>query len=206
MRVFKACLCLAASALVLVPTSAMARQLAVTKVSPVGVACIFSPRCAVAATDSVSYFDLFGNGGHSKLLVRSYPGLPGTRAAGMTGYSFFIDMSGATALGMPNCVQKLTLDTGGVERINYTGSGEADIFLVDGNAGAGLSSVTQTGTKLTFTFAKPICPGRQGMTESLYFGFAAKNGPVPGRGQVTGSLQGTTEIDVRVPRHTGPSS
>lgn len=206
MRVMKTCLCLAASALMLVPVSAMARQLAVAKVTPVGVACIFSPRCGITPTDSLHSIDLFGNGGHGKLLVRTYPGLPGTRAAGLTGYSFFINMAGATSLGMANCVQKLTLDTGPVTAINYDGGAEADVFVVGGAGGADISSVSQTGSKLTFTFAKPICPGRLGMSESLYFGFAAKNAPAPGRGQVTGSLQGVADIDVRVPKHSGPNS
>jgi len=204
MRVLKTCLCLAAFALVVVPISAMARQLAVAKVTPVGVACIFSPRCAVTPTDTVSYFELFGNGGRGKILVRTYPGLAGTRAAGLTGYSIFIDMSGATSLGMPNCVQKLVLDTGPVANVEYGTAG--DVFQVDGNAGAALASASQAGGKITFTFAKPICPGRQGLSESLYFGFAAKTGPVPGRAQIVGSLQGAAEVEVRVPKHTGPSS
>lgn len=204
MRALKTCLCLAASALALVPGSAMARQLAVAKVTPQSVACVFTPNCAVQVTDSVGYFKLFGNGGQGKLLVRTYPGMAGTRAAGLTGYSFFIDMAGASALGTPNCVQKLTLDTGPLTPLEY--GTKAEVFLVDGNAGAALSQVTQTGNKVTFAFAKPICPGRSGMTESLYFGFAAKTGPVPAKAMIYGEMQGAADVDVRVPKHTGPNS
>lgn len=204
MRVLKTCLCLAASALALLPSSAMARQLAIAKVTPVSVACIFSPKCAVKVTDSTANFRLFGNDGNGKVLIRTYPGLPGTRADGLTGYSIFINMAGATALGMPNCVSKLTLDTGPLAPLEY--GGKAEVFQVDGAGGAGLASATQTGSKITFTFTRPICPGRSGITESLYFGFAAKTGPVPGKAVITGSLQGTADVDVRVPKRFGPNS
>lgn len=204
MRVIPTCLCLAASVLALVPSSAMARQLAIAKVTPSSVACVFTTNCAVQVTDTVSYFKLFGNDGNGKLLVRTYPGMPGTRAEGLTGYSFFINMAGATALGTPNCVAKLTLDTGPLAPLEY--GTRAEVFLVDGNGGAGLTSVTQTGNKITFAFSRPICPGKSGMTESLYFGFAAKTGPVPGKATISGSLQGAADADVRVPKHIGANS
>jgi hypothetical protein len=66
--------------------------------------------------------------------------------------------------------------------------------------------VSQSGSKITFKFAKEICPGSSAAAQSLYFGFAAKTAPVWGRGQVTGSLQGAADLDVRVPKHTGPDS
>ncbi len=200
MRVLRYCLGFAASALILVPTSAMARQLAVASVTPQGVACIFTPACAVTVTDTTGYFDLFGNGGHGKILVRTYPGLPGTRAAGLTGYSLFIDMRGATALGMPNCVDKLTIDAGPVASVNYTGP-PADVFVVGSSGGAGLAAVVQNGAKVTFTFSKPICPAPSGMTESLYFGFAAKGAPVAGTAEISGSLHGTATVKIRTPQH-----
>lgn len=203
MRVVQTCLCLAASALVMVP-SAMARQLAVVKVSSQGVACVFAPNCAVSPTDTMSYFKMFGDGGNGRVLVRTYPGQPGTKAAGLTGYSFNIDMRGATTLGMPNCVEKLVLDVGPLASIDY--AGKAEVFVVNGAAGTAVSSVSQTGSKISFSFAKAICPGSTAASQSLYFGFAAKNAPVWGRGQVTGSLQGAADLDVRVPKHTGPDS
>ncbi len=204
MRVASTCLCLAASALVLVPTSAMARQLVVAKVTPQSVACVFTPGCAVNPTDTMSYFKMFGDGGNGRILVRTYPGMPGTRAAGLTGYSFTVDMRGATSLGMPNCVEKLVLDTGPVATVDY--AGKADVFVVSGGPGAGVSSVSQSGNKISITFAKAICPGSDASAQSLFFGFAAKNGPVWGRGQLTGSLQGSADVDVRVPKHISPDS
>jgi hypothetical protein len=177
----------------------MARQLAVATVTPQGVACIFTPACAVTVTDTTGYFTLFGNGGHGSLLVRTYPGLPGTRAAGLTGYSLFINMRGDTSLGTANCVEKLTIDTGPVESVNYAGP-PADVFVVGTSGGAGLSRVDQTGSKVTFTFAKPICPSPSRLTESLYFGFAAKGAPVAGKVQITGT-HGTADVVVRIPKH-----
>jgi hypothetical protein len=177
----------------------MARQLAVATVTPQGVACIFTPACAVTVTDTTGYFTLFGNGGHGSLLVRTYPGLPGTRAAGLTGYSLFINMRGDTSLGTANCVEKLTIDAGPVESVNYAGP-PAEVFVVGSSGGAGLSRVDQAGSKVTFTFAKPICPSPSRLTESLYFGFAAKGAPVAGKVQITGT-HGTADVPVRIPKH-----
>lgn len=199
MRVLRNCLGLAACALVLCPTGATARQLAVATVTPQGVACIFTPACAVTVTDTTGTFTLFGNGGRGSLLVRTYPGLPGTRAAGLTGYSLFINMRSDTSLGIANCVEKLTIDTGPVATVNYAGP-PAEVFVVGASGGAGLSRVDQTGSKVTFTFAKPICPPPSRMTESLYFGFAAKGAPVPGKVQIIGT-HGPADVTVRIPKH-----
>ncbi len=199
MRVLRSCLGLTATLLLLSPQSALARNLTVATVTPQGVACVFTPTCAVSVTDSIGYFKLFGNGGSGKLLVRTYPGVAGTQAAGLTGYSLYIDMRGTTALGMPNCVDRLTLDIGPVTPLKYVGGSAVDVFVVGAPGGIGLSSVSQSGSKISFRFGRPICPGPKG--ESLYFGFAAKNGPMPSKGQITGSLQGTADVDARVPRH-----
>ena len=200
MRVLRNCLGVAACALMAMSVSAQAGKLTVANVTPQGVACIFTPACAVTVTDTIGYFDLFGNGGHGKILVRTYPGLPGTRAAGLTGYSLFIDMHGATALGTPNCVDKLTIDTGPLASVNYAGP-PAEVLVGGASGGVGPRSVTQTGGKTTFTFAKPICPAPSGLTESLYFGFAAKGAPVAGSAELTGSLNGSTAVKIRVPQH-----
>jgi hypothetical protein len=199
MRVLRNCLGLAACALVLCPTGASARQLAVATVTPQGVACIFTPTCAVTATDTAGYFSLFGNAGRGSLLVRTYPGLPGTRAAGTTGYSLFVNMRGDTSLGTTNCVEKLTIDAGPIESVNYVGPA-AEVFVVGSSGGAGLARVDQAGSKVTFTFSKPICPSPSRLTESLYFGFAAKGAPVPGKVQITGT-QGSADVMVRIPKH-----
>lgn len=200
MRVLRDCLGFAACALLLVPQSALARELAVATVTPQGVSCVFTPNCAVSVTDSMAYFKLFGDGGNGRLLVRTYPGMPGTQAAGLTGYSLYVDMRGTTALGMANCVARLVVDTGPLVPLKYSGGQTADVFMVGAPSGIGLASVTQTGGKTAFNFKKGICPGTKSV-ESLYFGFAAKNGPIPGKGQIYGSLDGTADVDMRVPKH-----
>lgn len=198
MRVLGTCLGLAACALVLAPQAAMARQLTIATVTPQGVSCVFTPACAVSATDTTGYFELFGNNGLGRFLVRTYPGLPGTRAVGLTGYSIFIDLKGMNALGMPNCVQKVTIDTGPLASITYTNS-LAEVFVV-GSGGSGLASAVQNGSKVTFTFTKPVCPVPGKLTESLYFGFAAKNGPGPGTADIT-ATHSTATVKIRVPKH-----
>ena len=186
---------------VLLMAPAEARELAVANVTPQGVACVFAKTCAVAPTDSYSTIKLFGDGGFGRLLTRTYPGMPGTPAAGLTGYSFHVDMTTTTALGSANCVERLTIDAGPLASLRYApAGGAADVFVVAGQGSVALSSVTQSGTKVTFSFAKPICPKPAKVTDSLYFGFAAKGEPVPAKAQVTGTMEGTT-ADVRVPKH-----
>lgn len=201
MRVLPNTLGLAACAALLIP--AHARELAVASVTPQGVACVFTKTCAVSPTDSYGIVKLFGNGGEGRLLTRTYPGLPGTPAAGLTGYSFHLDLSQTTALGLANCVEKLVIDAGPVASLRYGAGGNAEVFVVAGQGSPGLSSVTQSGNKITFTFARSICPmvgSRSSRTECLYFGFAAKGGPTPARAQIIATSDGTT-ADVRVPRH-----
>lgn len=202
MRVPANTLCLA----VLLLTPAEARELAVASVTPQGVACVFSQACAVTPTDSYGFIKLFGDGGAGRLLTRTYPGLPGTPAVGLTGYSFQVDMTASTALGAANCVEKLVIDTGPLATLPYGPKGAgAQLFVVASQGSVGVSSASQSGTKLTISFARPICPMLPGSrnasnTGSLYFGFAAKGDPAPAKGQVVATMDGTA-VDVRVPRH-----
>lgn len=200
MRVLRSVQGVAASVL-LCCGSAMAGSLSIATVTPTGVSCVFTPTCKVRVTDTTGYFQLFGNAGHGKLLVRTYAGLPGTRAAGLTGYSLFLDMKGATALGTPNCVAKLTLETGPLASVAYTNA-PADVFVVYAQGGVAVSSAVESRGKVTFTFAKPICPAPGRLTESLYFGFAAKGAPVAAKAEVTGTFSGKPVlVDARVPAH-----
>lgn len=190
---------------VLLLAPAEARELAIASVTP-QVACVFAKTCAVTPTDSYGFIKLFGDGGVGRLLTRTYPGLPGTPAAGLTGYSFQVDMGMATALGTPNCIEKLVIDTGPLASLPYGSKGSsAQLFVVAAQGSAGVSSASQSGSKLTVSFAKPICPMTHGSrstpnTDSLYFGFAAKGDPAPAKGQVVADMDGTA-VDVRVPRH-----
>jgi hypothetical protein len=193
---FGACLLLVAPA--------EARDLAVVNVTP-QVACVFTQTCAVNANDTYGIFRLFGNGGEGRLLTRTYPGLPGAPGAGLTGYSFYLDLGPSTALGTANCVERLVIDTGPLVALPYTKGGTAEIFVVAGQGPVGLASATQAGSKVTFTFTRPICPaahdGRHKWpTASLYFGFAAKGAPSPGKAQLVATMDGST-AEVRVPKH-----
>lgn len=197
---------IAASALALVSQNASARELSIATVTPQGVACVFSPNCAVTPTDSTGFFQMFGQSGYGRILTRSYPGMPGTPAAGLTGYSYFVTMRGARSLGYPNCVKKLTLDAGPVVPLKFAPNRVSDMFMVGAPGGASIASAEQNGTKITIRFAQQICPGDKGVVESLYFGFAARTSPQPAKAQVTGSVRpGATDdmanADVRVPRH-----
>jgi hypothetical protein len=199
MRVLRNSVGLAACALLVLPHPAHAREVTIASVTD-KVACVFTPSCGVVVSDTTGFVQLFGDSGYGRLLTRTYPGMAGAEAAGLTGYSFQLNMSGAMSLGMPNCAVRLTLDTGPLVPLRYSGKGTAELFVV-GGSGVGISSASQSGSKLTVTFSRPLCPGTKAASQSLYFGFAAKNGPMPGKGSVSGSLQGSAPVDVRVPKH-----
>lgn len=197
---------LAAFALALVSQNASARELSIATVTPQGVACVFAPSCGISPMDSTGFFQMFGQSGYGRLLSRTYPGMPGTAAAGLTGYSYFITMQGARSLGYPNCVKKLTLNTGPVVPLKFAPNRVTDMFMVGAPGGAAIAAVEQDGAKLSIRFAQPICPGDKGIVESLYFGFAARTGPMPSKAQVTGTVRpGATDdmanTDARVPQH-----
>jgi hypothetical protein len=200
MRVLRNSVGLVVCALLVLSHSAHARELTIANVTD-KVACVFTPSCGVAVTDTTGFVQLFGDSGYGRLLTRTYPGMPGAQGAGLTGYSFQLNMAGAMSLGMPNCAVRLTLDTGPLVPLRYSGKATADLFVVGGSSGVGISSASQSGSKLTVTFSRPLCPGMKTASQSLYFGFAAKNGPMPGKGSVGGSLQGAATVDVRVPKH-----
>lgn len=197
MRVWTFAVC----ALALGSQNAAARDLSIATVTPQGVSCVFTPNCAVRPIDSIGYFTLFGDAGNGKLLSRTYPGMPGTQAAGLTGYSFYIDMRGAMSLGTANCVQKLVFDAGPLVPLKYTANKASDMFMVAAPTGAAVASAEQNGNKVTIRFARVICPGSKVAVDSFYFGFAAKTGPMPTRAQITGSLEGSVNVEARVPQH-----
>lgn len=195
---------IAACALLLAP-GATAGRLTVAEVSGQGVACVFTPACAVYPTDTYGVFKLFGDGGVGRLLTRTYSGAAGTPAAGMTGYSYHLDMTAMMALGTPSCVERLTMDVGPLASLHYVKGGDAaEVFVVTsgGEGTIGISSATLSGRKLTITFDKPVCPtiGNKPGRDSLYFGFASKNPPVPAKAQLEATLEGAT-VDIRVPKH-----
>jgi hypothetical protein len=196
MRVLK--LGLAVCALALVPQGAEARDLTVVSVSPQGVACAFTPACGVTITETVGYFKMFGATGYGRLRVRTYPGVAGAQAAGLTGYSYYVDLRGVSALGMANCVKQVVLDAGPVVPLKYSKTGTADMFMVEAPSGVPVTA-TQNGSKITVKFAKPVCSGPAG--ESLYFGFAAKRGPVPAKAQLSATQEDSIIVDARLPAH-----
>jgi hypothetical protein len=197
---------LAVFALALVSQNASARELSIASATPQGVACAFAPSCGITPVDSTGFFQMFGQSGYGRLLTRTYPGLPGTQAAGLTGYSYFITMRGARSLGYPNCVKKLVLDAGPVVPLKFAPNRVSDMFMVAAPDGAAVAAAEQDGSKITIRFARQICPGDKGVVESLYFGFAARTGPMPAKAQITGSVRpGATDdmatTAVRVPQH-----
>ena len=95
MHVLRIGLGVAACALVLMSTSAMAGKLAVATVTPQGVSCIFTPKCAVTATDSTDTLVAPA----PKITLDKQAGTPSGNTAGSTIlYRFVVTNTGNVTL------------------------------------------------------------------------------------------------------------
>ncbi|MGA7673880.1 MAG: hypothetical protein WCA78_02405 [Rhizomicrobium sp.] len=199
-----------ASGLFLMSLSAQAAPLTIVNVNAPAINCVFNPSCKVVVNDSVGTFLPPGDSGTARLQSRTYPGVPGAPAAGLTAYVYRVDLTSATAFKAGNCVTKLLLNIGPIASLPYSPTGApGQVFVVtSGGLGTiGLSSAVQIGNDVTFTFSKPVCPGGAaavavipGQT-SFFFGLAAKTLPMPSTAHLAFSLGGVGATAARVPTH-----
>jgi hypothetical protein len=204
MRILRNTLGMAAFLLALMPQGALAGSLTIANVSAQNIVCVFNPSCRVNASESAVYIKLFGNAGQGRVQSRIFAGVPSFQSAGMTAFLYRVDMTQTMALGTANCVERMVLDAGPVAALPYSPSGAAEVFVISsgGPGKVGLKSATQNAGRITFTFAKPICPneGSRPGTDSFFFGFASRNPPVPAKAQLIATMEGTA-ADVRAPKH-----
>jgi hypothetical protein len=204
LRILRNTLGMAAFALALMAQGALAGSLTIANVNAQNIACVFNPSCQVSPNESAVYIKLFGDAGQGRVQSRIFAGVPSFQAAGMTAYLYRVDMTATMALGMANCVERMVLDAGPVAALPYSPPGAAEVFVISsgGPGKIGLRSATQNGGRITFTFAKPICPtdGSRPGSESFFFGFASRSPPVPAKAQLIATMEGVV-ADVRAPKH-----
>lgn len=185
-------LCIVALATGVVPMAAPAAAqqsvpLFPAQVSGANINCLFGSQCALTPHDEVTDIAMPAISGKAILQSRTFLGAPGSTAAGRTAYQYRIDLTDAKALADVSCVTSLTVDFGPVAKLPYAAgtTGIRDVYEIVQGVPAnqiGFGSATQTGTEVTFTFARPVCAG-DGITPgatTFAFGLASLDAPVRG--------------------------
>jgi hypothetical protein len=172
----------AAAALVLV-LPARTQVLRVVDVNAPAVNCVFNSSCTITVSDSIGHIALpFLAQPHTAWLQsRTFSGMPGTPAAGKTGYMYRISLTEAS--GTSDCLGGLVLNFGPVERLPYKNNQLADVFVITtGGLGTiGLKSAEKFGDVIQFELATPLClsGGPSIKNTTFFFGLAANAAPAP---------------------------
>jgi hypothetical protein len=103
---------LAGIAAAVAATAAQGQSLTVAEVNAPAVNCVFNAACTVTVNDSTGVLALpfITTPGTAWLQSRTYPGAPGTPAAGKTAYVYRLSMT--QAAGQADCVKGLVLNFG----------------------------------------------------------------------------------------------
>jgi hypothetical protein len=168
------------------PAAAQSTPLFPAQVSGANIDCLFSPQCALTPHDEFTDIPLPGISGKAILHSRTFPGAPGSNAAGRTAYQYRIDLTNATTLVDSACVTNLSVKFGPIAKLPYAaGTTLRDVYeIVQGvpTNQIGFATAVQTGNVVTFTFARQICAGEAGSPgdTSFFFGLASLEAPVRG--------------------------
>jgi hypothetical protein len=201
-RIVVASLLVTASAPGLRP--ALAEPLLITDTKAPDLNCLFNQTCKIAVTDSVGVIPITGISGRAVLQSRTFFGIYGTPAAGLTGYLFRVDLTQAMASTTKACVTRLTLDLGPLRKLAYPGGpGPGEVFVITAGAigTVGLMSADRHERAMSFTFASPVCPGAGGVagSTSYFFGFAAAETPQSATARVELDNGQTLDVAARAP-------
>jgi hypothetical protein len=186
----------------LLPVAASAAPLTVVDVGAPAINCVFNPACTVMVTDSIGNFMLPGDTGNGRLQSRTFLGVAGAPADGLTGYDYRVDLTMMKGVTAQNCVATLRLNMGPVATLNYKPGVPSQLFVITsgglGSVGVASADLTASGI-LTVTFAKGgVCPG----ATSYFFGLAAKGTPVSTVASLGPSLGGASvDTAARTPKH-----
>ena len=187
--------------------AAQAQTLTVVEVNAPAVNCVFNPACAVTVDDSTGALAMpfLTTPGTAWLQSRTYPGAPGTPAAGKTAYVYRLSMT--QAAGQADCVRGLVLNFGPVTKLPYAPGTQADVFVVTtGGLGTiGIASAQKTGNVIEFTFkGGGLClsGGPDIKNTTFFFGLAAATPPMATNAHLwaVGSPP-IYEVAARVPTH-----
>jgi len=120
-------------------------------------------------------------GGTAFLQSRTFAGKPGTRASGLYGYEYridlkkavetMVDVEGVATKHIP-CLLSMTLEFGPiVDTLDYDGDGKTGdlIYIVtsDGPGGIGLEHAHGLGNTIALEFDSPICVGASGSLDNI---------------------------------------
>ena len=185
---------------------ALAEPLSTIDLSSPAIRCVFSTnkQCNLDGTDTVGAIPIRGISGSAVLHTLTFPAFADSPAAGTYGYEFRFDLSQATAGPTKTCITRLTVDAGPIRKLPYTGRDALfDVFVQNTRVSSmvGVASAERAGPSVTFTFARPICPGAgadKGET-SYFFGFAAAAKPREIRARVELDSGETLDAAARAP-------
>ncbi len=196
------------AALILAPWCwpAMAEPLTTIDLSSPALRCKFStsPHCNLDGTATLAPIVIPGITGSAVLHALTFPAFPDSLAAGTSGYEFRLDLSQATAAAAKVCVTRLTLDAGPLKPLAYMPRPDLyDVFVIHTGATGfvGLASAERAGPAITFTFAKPVCPGSGSDKgeSSYFFGFAAAAPPREISARLELDSGATRQVPARAP-------
>lgn len=196
---------IALAAFAMLSSGTEAQPLKVVEVSAPAINCVFNASCTITVSDSVGNILLPTLGaGTAWLQSRTYSGVAGTPAAGLTGYEYRISMTQAS--GQADCITGFTVNFGPHKPLAYKNNTPADVFVITGGGlgTIGLKSAERFGDVIEFTLASSLCVnGPADIKNTTFFiGLAAAATPMHVNAQV--GATGSTPIfapDARVPTH-----
>ena len=196
---------IALAAFAMLSSGTEAQPLKVVEVSAPAINCVFNASCTITVSDSVGNILLpTVAAGTAWLQSRTYSGVAGTPAAGLTGYEYRISMTQAS--GQADCITGFTLNFGPHKPLAYKNNMIADVFVVTGGGlgTIGLQSAERFGDAIEFTLKSPLClNGPADIKNTTFFiGLAAAAPPMHVTAQI--AAIGTPPIygvDARVPTH-----
>jgi hypothetical protein len=156
-------------------------KLKVVTVAAPPVNCTFSLICNFIVTDSVGQLKLqnLDTPNTAWLQSRTFTGMAGTPAAGITGYEYRLDMTQAS--GALQCVGGIVLNFGPISQLPFKNNTLADVYVItEGGLGTiGLESAYQSGNVVTFNFSRFLCPSEpaNAANTTFFFGLASVHPP-----------------------------
>jgi hypothetical protein len=188
---------LAGAALAVLATDADA--LTVFNVSAPQINCVFNATCTVVVGDTVENLTFTPLGSGAFIQSRTYPGQPGTPAAGLTAYEYRIDLTNGDKF--TDCIAGVVINFGPATQLPIgpnKAMGHVFVTTQGGLGSVGIKSAEQNGNVITFTFDKYLCGG----ATSYFFGLAAPTAPVKTGGMMFGlGAVPFIPVEVRVPQH-----
>lgn len=194
-------------ALVLLGTGASGcRSLTIVPVTAPDINCVFDTDCTITVSDSVGAISVpFASAGGRLQSRTQPPGEPGTPGQGLYAYEYRVDLTQAAGLTAVICVDRLTIEFGPIERLDYNRDGRPDDVYVVTGGGLGSvapSAVSQSGRNVTFRFQPGVCPGNapgNGET-SFFFGLASTTPARPIVSTVGFGNGSSAGVDARAPQ------